>query len=107
MKVASHPGVSLSCAFCMVSMMTMHFAYGTYPSILEGERCALEELILSHEPIVRLGAFLLVFLAMAAAEPLAPRRRLTTGKGRRWGRNLAIVALDTLLVRALAAIAPV
>lgn len=53
------------------------------------------------EPIIRLGAFAGVFLAMAAWELLAPRRKLIVGKGYRWINNLAVVALDTAIVRVL------
>ncbi len=53
------------------------------------------------EPALRLGVFATVFAVMAAWEALAPRRRLAVGRGRRWPRNLALVILDTMIVRAL------
>jgi sterol desaturase/sphingolipid hydroxylase (fatty acid hydroxylase superfamily) len=53
----------------------------------------------------RLAAFLAVFAIMAALELLIPKRRLTAAKARRWATNLAIVGLDSLLVRAMASLA--
>lgn len=54
-----------------------------------------------EEPVIRLTAFAGVFLAMAAWELAAPRRKLLVGKGYRWINNLAVVALDTAIVRVL------
>ncbi len=55
--------------------------------------------LLAPEPVVRLGAFAGVLLAMVVWEILAPRRRQTIGRGRRWPNNLGIVVVDTLAVR--------
>lgn len=57
--------------------------------------------LLEHELALRGGAFIAVLLAMASWELLAPRRRLTVSKSLRWVNNLALVALDTALVRVL------
>jgi sterol desaturase/sphingolipid hydroxylase (fatty acid hydroxylase superfamily) len=57
--------------------------------------------ILSHEPAVRLGAFLGVFVVMALWELADPRRGLTTAKGPRWFANLGITIVDTVVVRLL------
>src|SRR5262245_28942380 len=54
---------------------------------------------LGFEPSVRIAAFAGVFTLMAVWELLAPRRRLSIGRRRRWPGNLGIAALDTLLVR--------
>jgi sterol desaturase/sphingolipid hydroxylase (fatty acid hydroxylase superfamily) len=54
-----------------------------------------------HEPVIRLACFAGVLLLMALWEVLAPRRRLTVARPARWASNLALVALDTLLVRFL------
>jgi sterol desaturase/sphingolipid hydroxylase (fatty acid hydroxylase superfamily) len=51
------------------------------------------------ETPVRLGFFLGVLLIMALWEGFAPRRRLTVRKTPRWISNLALVALNALLVR--------
>ncbi len=48
----------------------------------------------------RFGVFLLVFVIMAVAEAVAPRRRLRFGR-RRWPANLGIVAINGLFVRLL------
>ena len=53
------------------------------------------------EGTVRLSVFLIIFFAMALFEMLAPRRPLTYGRGYRWFTNLAIIVLDSLVVRLL------
>lgn len=57
------------------------------------------EFLLSHEPLVRAGGFLAVLLVMAVAEAASPRRRREIPRLLRWTNNLALVLLDTLLVR--------
>jgi sterol desaturase/sphingolipid hydroxylase (fatty acid hydroxylase superfamily) len=61
----------------------------------------MSEFLLSNEPVVRLAAFVSIFVGMALWEALAPRRRQAIARVRRWPSNLAIVALDTVLVRIL------
>lgn len=53
----------------------------------------------TYEPILRLGAFLGVALAMAGAEAWAPRRARARERRRRWPINIGLAALDTLFVR--------
>ncbi len=48
---------------------------------------------------VRIGSFLSVLLLMALWERMAPRRPLTVSKLCRWGGNLTIVALNTIVAR--------
>lgn len=55
--------------------------------------------LLAHEPVIRLGAFLGIFAAMALWELLAPRRTQAIGRLRRWPSNFGVVVLNTLLVR--------
>jgi len=57
------------------------------------------EVLLTHEPAIRLGAFVGIFAVMALWELLAPRRRQAIGRIKRWPSNVGIVVLDTLLVR--------
>ena len=57
------------------------------------------EILLSHQPAIRLGGFAGIFAAMALWEFLAPRRKQAFGRSRRWPSNLGVVVLDTLLVR--------
>src|SRR5262245_24938123 len=59
----------------------------------------LAQMLLAHEPAIRLGAFTGIFAAMVLWELLAPRRRQAIGRLRRWPANLGIVVLDALLVR--------
>lgn len=54
-----------------------------------------------NEPLIRLSSFIGVLAVMAAWEVAAPRRRLTAPKGLRWGSNLGIVAVNTLVIRLL------
>lgn len=53
------------------------------------------------ETLARPAAFLLVFVAMALWEILAPKRSQATRRSSRWPSNLGIVALNSLLVRAV------
>src|SRR5262244_3357769 len=65
----------------------------------ELESGCLAEILLAHEPAIRLSAFAGIFAAMALWELLAPRRSQAVGRLRRWPGNIGIVVLDTLLVR--------
>ena len=58
-----------------------------------------EQFVLAHEPAIRLSFFLGVFALMALWELAAPRRALTVSKALRWGSNLGLVVLNTVLVR--------
>lgn len=55
--------------------------------------------ISAHEPGIRGGIFSAVLVLMALWEILAPRRALTRSKAARWGNNLALVALNTFILR--------
>jgi sterol desaturase/sphingolipid hydroxylase (fatty acid hydroxylase superfamily) len=57
------------------------------------------------ETFVRLSVFMAVFAVMALFELARPRRRLTAPKGQRWLTNLAIVAIDNVVVRLMAMLA--
>lgn len=57
--------------------------------------------ILHHEAVIRLGFFFSVFLVMALLELVVPRRALSVSRARRWGSNIGIVVLNTLVVRLL------
>lgn len=56
---------------------------------------------LQHELAIRLACFFGVFGGMALWEIVAPRRRLRASKLLRWSNNLALVALNSVLLRAL------
>lgn len=53
---------------------------------------------------VRFGSFAVVFLVLAGLERVIPRRRLTLARRQRWATNLAIVIVDNIVVRAMAAL---
>ena len=55
--------------------------------------------VLAAETLIRLGVFVGVLVLLVAGELLAPRRALTVPRLRRWPDNLAIVAIDTVLLR--------
>lgn len=59
----------------------------------------MSDLILSNEPLIRMGFFLGILLAMTVWEVAAPRRRREIPRLLRWSSNLGIVVIDTLLVR--------
>lgn len=54
---------------------------------------------MSDEPVIRLVFFLGLFAVFALWEAAAPRRHRTLTRRQRWPSNLAIVALNTALVR--------
>ena len=56
---------------------------------------------LQHEELIRLGAFLGVFVAVALWETRAPRRSMTFGRLARWPHNLGLLFVDILAVRLL------
>jgi sterol desaturase/sphingolipid hydroxylase (fatty acid hydroxylase superfamily) len=57
--------------------------------------------LLANEPTIRFAAFAGVLLAMLAWEALAPRRTPAAPTALRRANNLALVAVDTLLLRLL------
>jgi sterol desaturase/sphingolipid hydroxylase (fatty acid hydroxylase superfamily) len=67
----------------------------------------LSETLLAHEQLVRIGAFILMFATMATWEVFAPRRALTLPKTQRWANNLALLVINSIIVRALFPVAAV
>jgi len=59
------------------------------------------DLLLTHEPALRLGAFLGVLGAMMIWEVAAPRRAARLARLARWPSNLGIAALNTGVIRFL------
>lgn len=57
------------------------------------------------EIALRLGAFVLVLLAMWMLELAAPKRQLGQPRSRRWATNLAMAGLGSLVLRVMAALA--
>lgn len=62
--------------------------------------------LFSHEATLRLLVFMTIFMLCAWAEAIRPRRPRMQPRLQRWFTNLTMLALATLLVRALAALAP-
>ena len=59
----------------------------------------MTETILANEPMLRLAVFLGVLVAMAGWELAAPRRRQDIPRVLRWTNNLALVVVDTIILR--------
>jgi sterol desaturase/sphingolipid hydroxylase (fatty acid hydroxylase superfamily) len=51
------------------------------------------------EAALRTGFFVGIFALMAGWEALAPLRQRVASRSQRWGNNLALVALDSVIVR--------
>jgi len=66
----------------------------------------VEILIESDQEVwIRFGVFAAVLAALAVAERIFPKRRRSEPVPRRWFTNLSIVAIDSVMVRAMAALA--
>jgi sterol desaturase/sphingolipid hydroxylase (fatty acid hydroxylase superfamily) len=61
----------------------------------------LTQTLLNHEQVIRLAAFVAMLVSMAAWETLAPRRALAVPKAKRWANNLALLLINSILVRVL------
>lgn len=59
----------------------------------------MSEFLLAHEATIRLSIFLGVLVAMMLWELAAPRRRLDIPRVIRWTNNLALVVVDTIILR--------
>jgi sterol desaturase/sphingolipid hydroxylase (fatty acid hydroxylase superfamily) len=59
----------------------------------------MSEFVLSHQAPIRLGFFFGLLALIALWELGAPRRHLTVSKALRWTNNLAIVFVNSLLLR--------
>jgi sterol desaturase/sphingolipid hydroxylase (fatty acid hydroxylase superfamily) len=59
----------------------------------------MTETILAHESMLRLAVFLGMLGAMAGWELAAPRRRQDIPRVLRWTNNLALVVVDTIILR--------
>ena len=66
-----------------------------------------EPYVLLHEPVIRLGFFLVTFALVALWEVFAPRRALTVSSAVRWASNLGLVVLNTVLLRLMFPLAAV
>ena len=56
---------------------------------------------MAFQDLIRMGSYLSVLVVMATWELVAPRRPVTASKFCRWGGNLTIVVLNTLIARLL------
>ncbi|MDK9718310.1 MAG: sterol desaturase family protein [Trichlorobacter sp.] len=56
---------------------------------------------------LRLAVFIGLFVLLALAETVWPRRKLTAVKAKRWQANIGIIVVDSLVVRLLFPVVPV
>lgn len=68
-------------------------------NVKRGDMTELNELLVNNEMEIRLGFFFGVFFVMALWELLAPRRRLIIPKLKRWTNNIALVLVNSLVIR--------
>ncbi len=61
----------------------------------------LEQWVLANEALIRGSVFALIFVAMMCWEVIAPRRTLTLSRLQRWGNNIGLFLLNSLLLRLL------
>jgi len=59
----------------------------------------MESFVEQYESVIRLSAFLGIFLIMAVWEIIAPKRQLTQSKVARWTSNIGLVVVNTLVLR--------
>ena len=69
--------------------------------LMQGNRYARPVDVLKYEPGIRLVVFITAFLLLAGGEALIPRRARSVVRPWRWPTNLILVALNTLIIRAL------
>ncbi len=55
--------------------------------------------VFDAEPLIRLAVFAAVLALLVSLELVAPRRRLTVGRWRRWPGNVGMVVIGSVLVR--------
>ncbi len=67
----------------------------------------LEDTLLVQEPLIRSVFFFGILGIMALWERLSPSRRLSVSRPLRWGSNLGLVVLNTVLLRAVFPLAAV
>lgn len=60
---------------------------------------AFDTWVMAHEPLIRVGFFVGVFAIVALWERVSPQRGLTLSRRQRWGANLGLVLLNTVIVR--------
>ena len=69
--------------------------------LMQGNRYPRPVDVLKYEPGIRLVVFITAFLLLAGGEALIPRRARSVVRPWRWPTNLILVALNTLIIRAL------
>lgn len=61
----------------------------------------MENIILENEKWIRLICFIGIFMVVAIAEVVVPRRKKTVSKSKRWVNNLGLTFLNTYVLRLL------
>lgn len=70
-------------------------------ALKNGDTVDFEQFVRTHEPSIRLGFFLGIFILVALWETRAPQRALRLSRLYRWSSNLGLVVLNTVIVRLL------
>ena len=65
------------------------------------ELLRFEQWVFENEVVIRLSSFLTIFALMAVWEMLSPRRALSVSKSIRWLNNVALVVLNSIVLRLL------
>lgn len=58
--------------------------------------------MIEFEDLIRIGAFFVVFVAVALWEVFAPRRRPAFGRRARWPHNIGLLLINVILLRVVA-----
>jgi sterol desaturase/sphingolipid hydroxylase (fatty acid hydroxylase superfamily) len=61
----------------------------------------IENFVLQHEALLRLGCFFSIFLIVMVWEIVAPRRLLSVSKMLRWSSNLGLLVVNGIVLRLL------
>ncbi|MCP4875883.1 MAG: sterol desaturase family protein [Gammaproteobacteria bacterium] len=65
------------------------------------ETAGIENLVLEREALIRIGVFAAVFIVMLVWELLSPKRGLTVSKMQRWTNNIALMIVNSVVLRLL------
>ena len=61
----------------------------------------IEQWVMANEALIRGSVFAFIFIAMMCWEMIAPRRTLSLSRLQRWGNNIGLFVLNSLLLRLL------
>ena len=62
----------------------------------------MRDAVAIYEPLLRISAFVGIFVLMAVWEAMAPRRRPAFRRKARWPHNIALLVIDLVVIRVVA-----